>query len=220
MNSSGCMWAGSCRSRSMRPTTSGRGATRSGFRSTARSTIRTSFRIRHLPKSRSASRAGTARFRAFGNRSWIERRVADHIERARISPRMGNGPGHALRVSGPTCFIGHAGMHHVRGPDGLSVVSSESFIAVGGSAAELEISVPDRLAWSPAAPNLYTVGIELERGNMIVDFVRRPVRVSSDRDPQRPVLSQRGAALSAGCARPGLLPGDDLHDTVDRVPGG
>ena len=100
---------------------------------------------------------------------WIERRIADHIERARISPRWETGRVMLCAFLARPALSDTRVCITVRGPDGLSVVSSESFIAVGGSAAELEISVPDRLAWSPAAPNLYTVGIELERGNMIVD---------------------------------------------------
>src|SRR3954469_18263600 len=100
---------------------------------------------------------------------WIERRIADHIERARISPRWETG-----RVM-LCAFLARPALSDswvcvtIRGPDGATVVSAETFIAAGGSVAELEISVPDHLAWSPAAPNLYTVGIELERDDMIVD---------------------------------------------------
>src|SRR3954451_10469876 len=84
---------------------------------------------------------------------WIERRVADHLGRTRITPDWESGQV-TIRVfpAEPALSEARLGLS-VFGPDGEPVVSSESFIAVGGSAAELEISVPDRLAWSPAAPN-------------------------------------------------------------------
>src|SRR4051812_20658199 len=102
---------------------------------------------------------------------WVERRVADHIERARISPEWETG-----RVT-VRAFLAQPALSDswvcvtIRGPDGATVVSAETFIAAGGSVAELDITVPDRLAWSPAAPNLYAVRIELERDEADDDVI-------------------------------------------------
>src|SRR4051794_30578810 len=97
---------------------------------------------------------------------WVERRVADHIERARISPEWETGQVTVRAFLARPALSDSWVCVTIRGPDGAIVVSAETFIAAGGSAAELDITVPDRLAWSPAAPNLYAVRIELERDNI------------------------------------------------------
>src|SRR4051795_10913537 len=102
---------------------------------------------------------------------WIERRVADHIARARITPDWETGQV-AIRVFPAEPALSEARLRlSVFGPDGEPVVAAEALLASGGNEAELVIAVPGHRSWSPETPDLYTARIALERDGVTVDAI-------------------------------------------------
>lgn len=67
----------------------------------------------------------------------------------------------------------------VSAPDGLTVSlrvgGVESAAPVAGGSAELEVRIPDVVAWSPASPVLHDAEFEVHDGNDVVDRYRLPV---------------------------------------------
>ena len=57
----------------------------------------------------------------------------------------------------------------VEGPDGETVSTEPSILECGSEQAELALILPVVRAWSPAAPNLYTLRLVLRRGGDVVD---------------------------------------------------
>ncbi len=102
---------------------------------------------------------------------WIERRVADHIARARIQPEWENGRV-SIRIFAALPALAKAQLRlSILDPDGDPIIATEALLPIGGSQAELGVRVPDRLAWSPETPNLYTAQIALERDGTTVDAI-------------------------------------------------
>ena len=86
---------------------------------------------------------------------WVERRVSGSHRARPDQLRNGKPAGSRFARFWPDPHCRTAGCCvTIRGPDGATVVSTETFIAAGRQLGELDITVPDRLAWSPAAPNL------------------------------------------------------------------
>src|SRR3954469_17812042 len=102
---------------------------------------------------------------------WIERRVADHLGRTRITPDWETGQV-AIRVFPAEPALSEARLRlSVFGPDGEPVVAAEALLPSGGNEAELVVAVPDRRSWSPETPDLYTARIALERDGVTVDAI-------------------------------------------------
>ena len=119
----------------------------------------------------------------FGKQSWygplsgiwqsvsLERRVADHIARLRLAPEWETGE---LAVH---AYIAEASVRDgwmraaILAPGGETVVSTEKYVVRGSDTVALSLFVPDRLAWSPAAPHLYSVTITLEQEGHPVDQI-------------------------------------------------
>lgn len=119
----------------------------------------------------------------FGKQSWygplsgiwqsvfIERRVSDHVACARIAPDWETGRA-VVRVSLAQPAMSRSTIRlTVKDSGGESVASAEAVIPSGSDVAELCLDVPDRLAWSPSAPNLYALTVTLDRGGIAVDRI-------------------------------------------------
>src|SRR5256714_983160 len=100
---------------------------------------------------------------------WLEPRAVDHITRARITPELATG-----RV-GVRAFFAQPLVAETRAevtvecPDSETVGTEPSLLESGSEQAELALILPDVRAWSPAAPNLYTLQLVLRRGGDVVD---------------------------------------------------
>jgi hypothetical protein len=100
---------------------------------------------------------------------WLERRAADHIARARISPELATG-GVGVRAFFAQPLVAETRAElTVEGPDGETVSAEPSMLERGSERAELALTMPHVRAWSPAAPDLYTLRLVLQRGGDLVN---------------------------------------------------
>jgi beta-galactosidase/beta-glucuronidase len=99
---------------------------------------------------------------------WLEPVRADHVEDLRLRPDLDGG---RLRVDAQLARPGDGAELRVAVLRGGRVVSAGSAPA-SGSAAGLELAVPDPAPWSPSSPALYDVVLRLVRDGRTLDRAR------------------------------------------------
>src|SRR5918998_2564970 len=119
----------------------------------------------------------------FGKQSWygplsgiwqpvyLERRISDHITRVRLVPNLESGrvTAGAFFARAPTQFS--EVRIEVRDPDGAMALEISRPVQPGVTSLPFEFTVEDVRAWSPDAPNLYRIRLELRREGEPLDAV-------------------------------------------------
>jgi len=100
---------------------------------------------------------------------WLERRAVDHIARAHITPELATGRIGLRAVFAQPLVAETWAEVTLEGPDSKTVIAEPILPECGSDQAELALSVPHVRAWSPAAPNLYTLRLVLRRGGAVID---------------------------------------------------
>ena len=100
---------------------------------------------------------------------WLERRTIDHIERARVMPELATGRvGVGVFLANPLIAETRVSLA-INAANGKTVASTSMVLERGAEKTDLALTLADVEAWSPAAPNLYTLHLTLERDGHVVD---------------------------------------------------
>jgi hypothetical protein len=100
---------------------------------------------------------------------WLEQRTIDHIHRARVRAELATGQ------VGVRIFLAHPLVAEtrlevsVRDPQDKSTGSVTAVLERGTETADITVTAAPVAAWSPIAPNLYTIRIVLERDGSVID---------------------------------------------------
>ncbi len=94
----------------------------------------------------------------------LETRDPAHLDHCAITADLATG-GVAIRLALPAAAIGATAELKITAPDGKTVASGK--IAVTDVEATGHLTVPTVLAWSPDAPNLYTLNVTLTRSGTL-----------------------------------------------------
>jgi beta-galactosidase/beta-glucuronidase len=100
---------------------------------------------------------------------WLERRTFDHIERARVMPELATGRvGVSVFLANPLIAETRVSLA-IKAPNGKTAACTSAVLERGAEKTELALTLAEIEAWSPAAPNLYTLHLTLERDGHVVD---------------------------------------------------
>ena len=100
---------------------------------------------------------------------WLERRTIDHIERARVMPELATGRvGVGVFLANPLIAETRVSLA-INAANGKTVASTSTVLERGAEKTDLALTLAEVEAWSPAAPNLYTLHLTLERDGHVVD---------------------------------------------------
>lgn len=161
----------------------------------------------------------------FGKQSWygplsgiwqsvyLERRIGDHVKRLRIVPDRATGEVRTkLFFAQPLAEESSISLR-VTGPDGAVVAEEEGRPDTGEETLAFEFRIAEPQSWSPDAPNLYQVSVEMRRGGETVDTVE-------DRFGFRTIETRDGKFYLNGepLYLRGALDQDYYPDTICTVP--
>jgi hypothetical protein len=119
----------------------------------------------------------------FGKQSWygplsgiwqpvhLERRIVDHVRRARLVPKRETGEVAGIATFASPLIEATDLAVEVFDPDGASILAFAVTAMPGAATVPFEFRVGDVRSWSPDAPNLYGVRVEMRRRGAAIDML-------------------------------------------------